>query len=679
MKQKQAKRRMLLGAVAGVAWLTACTPGANANANRASGSLALSTDDALLYAVDTDNGILAVIDTAANAKVAEVKVGKGPTRVLVGPDDTIYVSNRGEGSVSVITRGDWRVARTLQVGIEPNGLALTPDGKTLLVVSATSRTTVEVGTLSAFDTQTLALKWEINVGNEPRGVAVVGKGDRAVVSLLKMSKGGQGSDVVEVDLNTARLKQETTRLYELANASRDTSGLGPAFSTFRARAMNDLIVTPDGSRVFAPVVWAREGAIGRRPSSAGGYYSSGGPCNIGAVATAGIVTLETSSAPTPQVDDLTACFTAGTNSEDKDYPVSTLAPRTPGTGDAIQGPTVGVVDPTGTWLFVVNRESQNVAIMPTYRRTGADLDFNRTGTSVRSLVRVGAGADGIALTRDGARAFVYSQFDHRVDVLTAKGRGDSAEVVNLGTPIEVAKDPDFNHDGVIDQADADLAAGRRLFFDALDTRMSSPQTNVACSTCHLEGREDGHVWQFPDGPRQTPALAGRRLLSTAPYHWSGEFNTIDAFNVHTITERMGGSGLTPAEARKLDAYLDQLPFGENPLKGAAPPEALARGRAAFDKAGCASCHAGELFTNNQNADVGTLNTAGANADNGPVVTRGFNVPSLLGVGRTAPYLHDGSQGTLEDRIFNNPGDRHGVTSALTDQEKSDLVLFLKSL
>jgi cytochrome c peroxidase len=62
-----------------------------------------------------------------------------------------------------------------------------------------------------------------------------------------------------------------------------------------------------------------------------------------------------------------------------------------------------------------------------------------------------------------------------------------------------------------------------------------------------------------------------------------------------------------------------------------------------------------------------------------VLQRGFNVPSLLGIGRTAPYLHDGTQGTLEDRIFNNPGDRHGVTSALSDQEKSDLVLYLKSL
>lgn len=664
-------KTMLVGALAALAMFSACGPGANSSANRASGSLALSQDDALLYAVDTDNGIVGVIDTATNKKVAEVKVGLGPTRVLVGGDDTIYVSNRGERTVSVITRGDWKVAKTLDVGVEPNGLALTPDGKTLLVVSATSRSKVETGTLTAFDTASLALKFEVDVGNEPRGVAVVGNGDRAVVSLLKgdPSTGSPGSQVVEVNLTNATLGQKDLGLYDAANASRDSSGVGSAFSTFRARAMNDLIVTPDGSRVFAPVVWAREDSIGRRPTSAGGYYSAGGPCNIGAVATAGIVTVDTSSTPTPQVDDLTSCFTSGTNSENKDFPVSTLAPRTSGTGDAIQGPTVGVVDPTGNWLFVVNRESQNVAIMPTSRRSGPDLDFNRTGTSVRSLVRIGAGADGIALTRDGLKAYVYSQFDHRVDILAGQGLGDGAQVVNVGTIQDVAPEV----------LPANLAAGRRLFYDALDTRMSSAQTNVACATCHLEGREDGHVWQFPDGPRQTPALAGRHLLATAPYHWSGEFTSLDAFNVHTITERMGGSGLSSGAAQQLDAFIDQLPFGENPLKTAMPTEAVQRGRAAFEKAGCNSCHTGELFTNNQNADVGTIDLSGANPDNGVVLQKGFNVPSLLGIGRTAPYLHDGAQGTLEDRIFNNPGDRHGVTSALDAQEKSDLILYLKSL
>ena len=57
----------------------------------------------------------------------------------------------------------------------------------------------------------------------------------------------------------------------------------------------------------------------------------------------------------------------------------------------------------------------------------------------------------------------------------------------------------------------------------------------------------------------------------------------------------------------------------------------------------------------------------------------FNVPSLLGIARTAPYLHDGSQLTLEERVFSNVGDRHGVTSTLSVDERSDLISYLKSL
>lgn len=504
------------------------------------------------------------------------------------------------------------------------------------------------------------------MGAEPRAVTVVA-GNRAVVSLFK-----QG-ELVEVDLAKGALKAGTgsNGIYDLANASRSTpsSTYGSSFSTFHPRAVADLIVTPDGNRVFAPVVWAREDAIGRKPSSAGGYYSAGGPCNVGAVATAGIVTVDTRTAVTPQVDDLTSCFSSGTNSgADKDYPVSTLASSTPGGGDAIQGPTVGVVDPTGTWLFVVNRESSNVAVLPAYRRTGDDTTYASTGTSVRSLVHVGAGSDGIALTRDGTKAYVYSQFDHRIETLEASGQGASARVVNNGKSIEVAKDT----------LSPELAAGRRLFFDALDTRMSSASTNVACATCHLEGREDGHVWEFPDGPRQTPALAGRHLLSTAPYHWSGEFSDLTTFNKHTITERMGGSGLTTAAAGQLDKWVDQLPVAATGMNAASP--AVVRGKALFEnKAACATCHTGELMTNNLFADVGTLNLHDKNADNGPVARAGFNVPSLLGVGRSAPYLHDGSMTTLEERVFKNDGDRHGTTSGLTSDEKLDLVSYLKSL
>jgi hypothetical protein len=588
--------------------------------------------------------------------------------VIVGTDDTVFVSNRGDRSVSVVRKGDTAVSATIAVSVEPTGMALTGDGKTLLVVSATALDRTDQGTLTAIDTNTLEKKWEILVGEEPRAVAVIA-GNRALVSLFKTG------EIVEVDLGKGAVVASQTGIYQAANATRVNAAPGSfavPTSTFRPRAMSDLIVTAQGDRVFAPVVWAREDAIGKKPTLAGGYYAAGGPCNIGAVATAGIVTIDTANTPQPQVDDLTSCFSGGTNSAEKDFPSSTLASASQAPENAIQGPTVGVLDPTGAWLAVLSRESRNIAFMPAWKRDGTGLDFNKTGTSIRSVQAIqGNGADGLAQTADGKRIYVYSQFDHMLEIFDGEGQGASA-IIKTAAPMK----------GVVPEAitDRDIIAGRKLFFDAKDPRMSSPLTVVACSTCHLEGREDGHVWQFPDGARQTPALAGRHLLATAPYHWSGEFASLSNFNVHTITERMGGSGLDGATADKLDAFIDKLPLPENPLRATmAGGQAELRGKAAFEKAACGTCHTGELLTNNENKDVGTLRLSGANPDNGKVVSGGFNVPSLLGIGRTAPYLHDGSQLTLDERVFSNVGDRHGITSTLSADERADLITYLKSL
>jgi len=83
------------------------------------------------------------------------------------------------------------------------------------------------------------------------------------------------------------------------------------------------------------------------------------------------------------------------------------------------------------------------------------------------------------------------------------------------------------------------------------------------------------------------------------------------------------------------------------------------------------------MTNNENADVGTLRVSGTNPDQGFVTTKGFNVPSLIGISRTAPYLHDGTELTLAARVA--PNTKHGNTQALNDAERADLLVYLRSL
>lgn len=647
--------RKLIFAVAALAVLGCGRPSSSPSWSNASGSVALSRDDELVYAVDTDNGIVAVHDALTLEKIADVKVGRSPQQIAVASDDVLYVANRGDRSVSIIRRDEWQAVRTVATAVEPVGLAVSPDAKTLYVVNSTSLESAAHGTVLAIDTPTLQRRWELPVGEEPRSIALVGDGSKALVTLFKRG------DVALIDLAQGSVIQnnadgEHTAVYAKANESKLLPAGSPQFgfsfsSTFQARSAGNVVVSPDGRKAHMAVTWSREEPILLSPTVSGGYYSSGGPCNTSAIAIPGIVTYEAETAE-PEVDDLTDC----TGSK-----VAAGAPRTSlgrGFGSRlapIQGSAAQVVDPTGAWLFIANRESNNVAITPTSRRP-------EDGEPVSHLIPVGAAPDGIAITRDGRRVFVYSQLSHQLSVLVKPEQGEVA----VGDRVTVAVDPPT--------LSAAFLAGRRLFFDATHRGLTDPvNTGIACNTCHTEGgREDGHVWGFPDGFRQTPALAGRMMSATAPFHWSGEFSTLSAFIEHTTVLRMGGAGLTSVEATSLAAFMDGAPAADNPHRLASPSDAQLRGAQVFQQASCGTCHAGEALTLNNMANVGTIR--------GTDQISAVNTPSLLGLARTAPYLHDGSAPTLRERIYQGrEWNLHGETSRLTDAQIDDLVAYLSSL
>ncbi|MFZ5439765.1 MAG: c-type cytochrome [Myxococcota bacterium] len=677
------KKRLLTAALAAcLSLLTpACAPQGAAGGNTANGSLGVSRDDALLYAADGDLDTVFVVDAKTQEVRQSIKVGRQPEKVLVTPDDTVFVTNRLGRSVSIIRKGDTQESTRLEVGIEPVGLAASTDGKTLYVVNATSRSDSEFGTLMAFDTATLSLKWELPVGREPRGITLMGDG-KAAISLYK------DGDLVLVDLAAAKVVKSGTGVFNAVNASAlgittttggGTSGaplprdVGFRTSTAHPRGFEAITVSPDGQQLFVPALISSDtvlntttGGTIQEPIPGGSSGYGGGSCGTTAVASPALLTFDAEGRP--QVDDLQTCTGEGA----ADRPPMLLTSPVPNT--PVQGPKAIAVESTGRFLFVVNHESNNVAIVPTTREANTssfgavdrpDSFALKTGT-VSQLVSVGAGPSGIAVTHDGKTAFVYNSFDHSLSRLEST----NGRVNNVGTTRLTTEE----------RLSPAAAAGRRLFFSAVDARMNNPSTGISCATCHLEGREDGHVWNFPDGPRQTPSLAGRKTMQTAPFHWNGEFNDLLAFMTHTVTNRMGGSGVTPAMEEQVAAFIDSMPVADNP-HAETPAEVLARGRSAFDKAECGSCHGTATFTDNSFADVGTYVRGGPVVDNpGLLPHGGLNTPSLLGLARTAPYLHDGSAQTLKARIMNGKTlDLHGKTSRLSDQEVDDLVSYLKAL
>jgi len=180
--------------------------------------------------------------------------------------------------------------------------------------------------------------------------------------------------------------------------------------------------------------------------------------------------------------------------------------------------------------------------------------------------------------------------------------------------------------------------------------------------------------------RETPSLAGRKMIPTAPYHYDGEFSNIQTFLHDTLTLRMGGSGVSDVVANQVLQFIDAQPAADNPHRTDTPSAAVQRGAELFQTQGCSQCHSGALYTDNTFADVGTLRLDGENPDQPSKLPDGFNIPSLLGVARTAPYLHDGRARTLHDRLLRDLGTtRHGDLVGVTSAQVDDLVAFLKTL
>ena len=99
------------------------------------------------------------------------------------------------------------------------------------------------------------------------------------------------------------------------------------------------------------------------------------------------------------------------------------------------------------------------------------------------------------------------------------------------------------------------------------------------------------------------------------------------------------------------AFLNTLTFA--PPGPAPSDEAVRRGRALFKAKACGACHIPPLYTSDEIFRVGLEDYGDAYV--------GFNPPSLRGVGRRSPYLHDGRAVTLEQvfKYYHRPKKLNG--------------------
>jgi DNA-binding beta-propeller fold protein YncE len=349
-------------------------------------------------------------------------------------------------------------------------------------------------------------------------------------------------------------------------------------------------------------------------------------------------------------------------------------------GDVISGPRAVRFSSDGRLAFVVAQASEDVLVIDVARRVQVGL--------LRPLE--GHWPQGIALTRDGARAFVDLRNTGNVAAIDLRRDGEGR--VSLARPAALIELREA------DPMPSDLRLGQRVFFTANDTDVPVTTNRwMACASCHPEGTTNRITWHFEHGPRDTPTNAGGVdgfLFRTAARRDLREY-------WKTINVEQGGH-FAPDDT-VLAPYLSAVAaFAERAIPTPPPPTVdaamAARGRVVFfrEDTRCAQCHSGPSYTDSGQGnpsldlagpvrlwDVGTCNALNRNHEDFAGHPRGpcaFDTTALRGLWESAPYLHDGSARTLEDvLVARNVGDRHGRTSHLSSRELAELVEFLRSL
>jgi cytochrome c peroxidase len=242
----------------------------------------------------------------------------------------------------------------------------------------------------------------------------------------------------------------------------------------------------------------------------------------------------------------------------------------------------------------------------------------------------------------------------------------------------------------------EMLLGKKLFYTALQP-MSS-RSWISCSSCHIDGDADGRTWQNPEGLRNTQPLAG--LSWTHPVHWSADRDEVQDFE-HTVRGLlMQGQGLLKGKlpgaledpitgrSKALDAlalYTNSHRLTLSPHAKGGLSDAAKRGQQLFhsERTGCATCHSGPWYTDSQPREISQIvrhDVGTGNDDASELRGPAYDTPTLMGIYRSAPYLHHGRAATLRDVLTTaNSGDRHGKTSGLSSSEVDDLVEFLKAL
>ena len=292
---------------------------------------------------------------------------------------------------------------------------------------------------------------------------------------------------------------------------------------------------------------------------------------------------------------------------------------------------------------------------------------------IRRRIPLGVNGPRALLERDG-RVYVPGYYSSDLATVDLTEAEPAAHVVSLGESSQ----------------ESPARLGEQYFNDA---KLCFQQWQ-SCATCHPDGRSDTLYWDLlNDGVANTKNTKSLLMSAlTPPVMWRGvraDAGVAVRAGIHHIqfVEPL------PEQAEAIDAWLLHMRAVPGPALDAGAVEgpkteeancmkchypgvprgqltaAARRGKVLFEgRAGCAACHPHPTFTSMEKVDPGL----------GSGVR--YDVPSLIEVWRTAPYLHSGDALTLRETITDfNWMQKRGRTKDLTERELEDLLAYLRSL
>jgi cytochrome c peroxidase len=678
------------------------------------GALARAVGEEALYLADEDQGMVRRVPLPFDSETRPVAVKMpGAPAAVLALDGLVLITIRDPGLL-LLMRPD-QAAVLVEIGrvelpADAWGIAVTPDEKIAIVTSAWTHK------VSAVDLASAKKLWTVDVSREPRGVTVLPDGKSAYVShlvkasLTRIDDLGGDPRVRAVPFPAAPIRTIPDR------AEAATLGYAP-------------VLSPDGSRLF----------LARHALGATGKRAWNGQATVDVLLTADETPL--AQRPARWFIMKTRSFMKqasdfGGMGSDRD--MTTTGPGPLQMEPPFIQPRAVVYRKKTRTLLVASEgtdrlvELDALSIDPsTQALKSYDVGLTRNPASdVQTFVpqpgepvgvtRCGA-PTGIALSADETKAFVFCRGSRHlasVELDAYDGsklpQAASQAAADAGAPDASGPEVPLAFSSITRLALGDeplpeqAALGRRLFYNAVDGFVSG---GYGCAGCHPEGRDDGHVWHEdagddvsgsrlhafemdtgPEGfakgaPRQTPMLAGR-VSAKGPYGWKGHSPSLrHRLLIGLKLHRWGDEAGSWTTGDRVTVRAE--PVVEFLRKGLVPPpreardltEVEQRGRQVFNdpNVGCADCHVPKSeYTNRVVTGLGEWIVATARFDKEPGDDWRFKTPSLLYIGGTPPYYHDGSSATLEELLFRN-GNRMGHTQHLSKADKAALAAFLKTL